>query len=769
MSGKISRRQFHALLAGTTLGGKSLQDSAFSEPAPVLSTSMNHSVFPFGTHVYREPHLPLEQLRHDLPILKRLGFTMIKIQEVWANDEQREGEIDLSNVSQVVSEARQNGLRVYFGITMETAPAWLWRKFPDANLVYETGQPENDPTQYVLPADGKPGPCWNHPGARAAAIRFIEAVGREIGKYDNIEVWNVWQEIGFWPMRPGHLGFCFCHNTLLEFRTWLRAKYGSLQNLNGTWKSAYGDWEEIEPPRFSPQVPPTLDWRYFMDDVYLASVLKWKGEALRRTDPFDRPILAHVSEPTYGGAREWQFATVLDVLGSSCYPAWTEFSPWDADHPEPGKPIPRFTGVEHELWEGIMMRFDYLRSAKPDGEIWTAELQSGPIIEGLNLHGRDPDPDDIRRWVLGSLAAGARGICFWNHRPEIFWQEGYGFGLLNWGSDSSPRADEAGRLSRAINAHRDLFSRGQPFQPEVAVLVSEDLYHFLEADPSKALQHYVYTIRGIYKCLWSEGIPVAFMDSGQLANEVGKYKAIIAPFPVAMSQGVIGALRGYVKAGGTLISEACPGRFSNFGMTSIGSYMAPGVAELFGVRQKQLGLIREPDDGAKWTGVATSYGDTLEYRQLEGREDFSPYKVTPAYYLQTFVPLKATPILTYGREIAGCVNSYGAGKAYLIGTLLGHGELAYRDPSNRTFLAVILGRVGIKPDKVGQLNRRRRTFRNQAAWFLFNITNEPVEESVPLAGFKTARDLLGEDFPTALGSIQVRVEPAGIRCLILES
>ena len=122
----------------------------------------------------------------------------------------------------------------------------------------------------------------------------------------------------------------------------------------------------------------------------------------------------------------------------------------------------------------------------------------------------------------------------------------------------------------------------------------------------------------------------------------------------------------------------------------------------------------------------------------------------------------------YGREVAGCVNSYGTGKAYLIGTLLGHGELAYRDPSNRTFLAVILGRVGIKPEKVGKLNRRRRTFRNQSAWFLFNNTNESVEESVPLVGFKTARDLLGGDFPTASGSVRLRVEPAGIRCLLLE-
>src|ERR1035438_9902485 len=175
-------------------------------------------------------------------------------------------------------------------------------------MVYETGQPNNDPSQYVLPDDGKPGPCWHHHGAREAAIRFIEAVGREIGKYDNIRVWNVFQEIGLWIMRPGHLGLCYCPNTLREFRNWLQTRYKSIEDLNNTWRCAYGEWDEIEPPRFSPKVPITIDFRYFMDDVYLADVLKWKGDAFRRTDPLHRSILAHVGGVTKGSAREWRYA-----------------------------------------------------------------------------------------------------------------------------------------------------------------------------------------------------------------------------------------------------------------------------------------------------------------------------------------------------------------------------------------------------------------------------------------------------------------------------
>ncbi|MBV8375387.1 MAG: beta-galactosidase, partial [Verrucomicrobia bacterium] len=114
-------------------------------------------VFPFGTHIFREPSLPMEQLRADLPLLKRLGFSMVKIQESWSIDEPQEGTIDLSKISQLVSEAKQNALLIYFGVTMEEAPAWLWKKYPDAYMVWEDGQPAIDPTQYLLPNDGKPG------------------------------------------------------------------------------------------------------------------------------------------------------------------------------------------------------------------------------------------------------------------------------------------------------------------------------------------------------------------------------------------------------------------------------------------------------------------------------------------------------------------------------------------------------------------------------------------------------------------------------------
>lgn len=75
--------------------------------------------------------------------------------------------------------------------------------------------------------------------------------------------------------RPGHLGLCSCPNSLREFQSWLRTRYDSLGRLNASWRTAFTTREEVEPPRSFAQVPSWVDWRYLMDDVYLAGVLKW--------------------------------------------------------------------------------------------------------------------------------------------------------------------------------------------------------------------------------------------------------------------------------------------------------------------------------------------------------------------------------------------------------------------------------------------------------------------------------------------------------------
>jgi beta-galactosidase GanA len=737
-----------------------------------IALSFPGDVFPFGTHVYREPHQDQEELLADLPLLRQLGFNMIKIQEIWAFDEPAEGAYDFSRIERIIARAGELGLGIYLGLTMEEAPTWLWRAFPDCRMVYANGLLCNDPTQFCLPSDGKPGPCWDHPGARAAAERFIGELARRLGRFEHLWVWNTWQEIGFWPNDGGALGLCYCPHTLAHFRAWLRERHGALAALNEAWSTAYGDWEEVEPPRRFAANPPFIDWRYFMDDIYLTRVLTWKTRALKEHDPMRRPVFSHVASPAnasnnrqIGTGAIWRWARVGDLFGNSNYPAWARFDRWDDAWADRSA---WHASAQLEVWDGIMLRGDLTRcAAGRDRPFWGAEFQGGPISTLLHL-GRTPDAADIRRWMLAGLAAGMNGISFWNHRAERAWQECNGFGLLDPKGDTTERLEEASRIGRAINEEAALFARGQPPHAAVALVVSEDLFHFCQATGETALSLLSYNLRGHYARLWRLGVPVDFVDQEEVAAGVlSAYSVAILPMPLALDGAFLAQLRAFVEAGGTLISEACPGRFDRYGFAPR-RQMAPGAEDLFGARHKRVQIVREPGDGARWTPEERGYGEFASATVLLGAGVYTGEAARPGFYLQTVEPAGGEPILYAGSEVVGIARRVGAGQAILIGTFIGLCATAYIHPATDDFVARLLAGAAVQPERYGRLLCRRRVLGEREAWFLINPAAEAVTERVPLAPFSAARDLLGEAVVASdADSVTVTVPAAALCCLIL--
>jgi hypothetical protein len=277
-----------------------------------------------------------------------------------------------------------------------------------------------------------------------------------------------------------------------------------------------------------------------------------------------------------------------------------------------------------------------------------------------------------------------------------------------------------------------------------------------------------HTIRGIYKSLWDAAVPVDFLLDSQIEARGTEYKAILLPFPVSLKASLITSLCAYVKSGGVLVSEACPGRLSEFGFLSE-SGMPGQLQELFGVKPQEPVIVREPKNGSVWTGVEIAYGDTVPYRELAGVGEFAEYSVMPAYLLTLLRATSATTILKDQDHTVGTVHRFGTGSAYLIGTLLGHASLSYGDTRNGDFLVELLNKHGIVADRVGKLQRRRRVWSHQTAWFLFNTTRSPVEENVSVEGFSRVSDLLSDALVMQGPTVQVRLEPMSVRCLILEA
>lgn len=725
-------------------------------------------VFPLGSHLCREPMPPMSELKADMENLKRHGFNLIKLQEHWMVDEPLEGHYDFSRYEELIEHAARLDMGVYVGLTCEQAPGWLWRKYPDCRMIGRNGLPIAYEAQSTLPADGKPGPCYDHPGAMADQQRFIRELVRVLGRYENVVVWNTWQEVGYWAQGLVGQHVCYCPHTLAHFRRWLAEKYGDLDGLNRAWNTRYLDWEYVQPDRVAygrNALPQDVDWLYFMDNVQIAHVLRARAQAIREADPLGRPIFCHKGSPIIGAGQDWVYARCQDFMGSSCYPAWRPFHEWDDHRPCAGQPVEEHAALKSEM-VGVALIYDYIRSCNERGRpIWAAEFQGGPVSTGFHK-GRVPSSTDIRRWMLTAIGSGVTAISFWVTRAEIMAAETNGFSLLDSTGETTPRYEEAARIGRALNRYADLFGVPSWGGADVAIVVDEWNYQFCQSMVQGG-EHLPYSVRGWHRLLWDLGIPVDFVEASQLGEEyVQGYKALVVPFPLSMADAVAQRLVDYVRRGGSLICEAAPGRLDEHAFARRGE-MSPALADLFGVRQRSFAMVSEPRGEARWSPVPRTWGEYLDAAMLEGVGELAGRRVRANVYIQTFELAGGQPCLRYGDQVSGSVRRVGNGQAWLLGTYVGHNGTAYQDEETRAFVETLLRCCGVQPTRVGKLLLRRRAAGGKEAWVLTNPTSERVTERINLAGWAAVEDLLEEPLTRDGDYVQLDVDGLDVRVLIL--
>ncbi|MDQ3654484.1 MAG: beta-galactosidase trimerization domain-containing protein, partial [Chloroflexota bacterium] len=486
---------------------------------------------------------------------------------------------------------------------------------------------------------------------------------------------------------------------------------------------------------------------------------------IKANDSGKRPVFSHVGGAQLGSGAEWRWSRTGDFYGNSNYPAWHSFEPWDDAYV---KREEWHTTALYEVWNSLMLRTDYSRAANGrDRAFWGAEFQGGPVSTHLHM-GRTPSADDIQRWMLAGLASGMNGISFWNHRAEWFWGECNGFGLLDPLGNTTERIEEAGRIGRAINRHADLFALGQPPPSRVALLVTDDLYHFAQGTRDQALRLLTYNLRGHYARLWRLGIPVDFVEASEIAGgALSDYDAAILPMPLSLGDDYFAHLRDFVARGGLLISEACPGRFDAYGFCPR-SQMVGGAEEVFGARHSSVQLVEEPGE-PRWSPEARGYGEFCPATVFDGVGPLEGEQLQANFYVQTLELTSGAPILTAGEDVVGVANQYGEGTAILLGTFAGLCATAHTHlESDATIARLLRDYAGIGPDHDGTLLRRRREHGDKQAWFFINPLDVEVTETIDLEQFTSAEDLLSREvLDTLSGTSAITVAPISIRCLVL--
>ena len=313
----------------------------------------------------------------DLELMVQAGMNVARVGEyAWCRIESQEGNCDLDWLARAVDLAGEFGVRIVLCTPSDAPPAWMTQKYPEILRTDEHGHRQGHGSRRQFsPASEK---------YRELSARIAGKMAERFGDHDNVIGWQIGNE------------FCwnsYDANTHAMFQQWLAAKYGSLDEINRRWTTAYWcqqytDWSHIPLPMGWQNPCITIEWRRFSTQVFrdfqIAQV---------------RAIREHAREGQWITHNAHCFEQLdfneiledLDIVG------------WD--------PYPGGNAIDYRRFGWYS---DLARAMKPRPH-WIMEMQPGRV--NWQPPNRDMVRGELRNMVWHFIGHGADAAMFWQWRP----------------------------------------------------------------------------------------------------------------------------------------------------------------------------------------------------------------------------------------------------------------------------------------------------------------------------------------------------------------
>lgn len=409
---------------------------------------------------YNPEQWPREVWDEDVRLMQRGGVNLATVAVFsWARLEPRPGEYDFAWLDDVLDTLHAGGIRVDLATATASPPPWMAKQHPETLPVTEHG--------VRLGVGSRQQYCPSSPVYRARALRLVERMVERYAGHPALELWHVNNEYGC------HVSHCYCDVSAAAFRTWLESRYGSIDELNRAWGTAfwsqrYDAFDEVEPPRAAPSFRnPTqlLDFDRFSSDELLACY-RAEVEVIRAGS--DVPITTNFMG-FFKAVDYWEWAKHVDVVSDDTYP-----DPADPDSPA----------------YAAMVR-DLMRSLG-GGAPWLLMEQS-PSAVNWRARNAPKAPGQMRAWSFQSVARGADGILFFQWRQSKAGSEKFHSGMVPHGGTDTRvwrEIEQLGGELRDLSAP-DIGLEGSSVPASVAIALDWDSWWAIEQPASPTSVSYV--------------------------------------------------------------------------------------------------------------------------------------------------------------------------------------------------------------------------------------------------------------------------------------
>ena len=581
----------------------------------------------FGKMIHGGDYNPEQWL--DMPEILEKDieyFKKAKINEVslgifsWARLEPEEGTFDFGWMEKIIDRLYENGISTMLATPSGARPKWLADKYPEVLRVAP------DRTRNLFGA--RHNHCYTSPVYREKVRIINKKLAEKFGGHPGVIAWHISNEYG---------GECHCPLCQVEFRSWLKEKYQSIDRLNKAWATTfwshtYNSFDQIESPSPRGEMAVhglNLDWKRFVTDR-TADFLKHEIQAIRDGGS-DKPCTINMMYD-FGGLNYHKFADIIDIVSWDNYPQW---------HKKEEYLTAMDDGMQHDIMRSIQKRPFLLMECCPSATNWqpVSKLKRPGMLHAASMQAVAHGSDSIQYFQLRQ----SRGSS------EKF----HGAVIDHYGGDDTRVFREVTQVGESLEKLQEMTGAHTP--AKVAVIYDWENRWAVEDSqgPRNAGMHYKETVEKSYYAFRKLGLDVDMIDMEQ---ELEGYQVVAAPMLYMFRAGFEEKVRRFVENGGRFLMTYWSGIVDETDLCFLEG-TPHGLMDVMGLRSTEIDALY---DGESNQGVPVA-GNSLH--------------MTKSYRCANLCDLVKTStaevLMTYGEDFyqgmpALTCNSFGKGKAYYI-------------------------------------------------------------------------------------------------------
>jgi beta-galactosidase len=649
---------------------------------------MTLPAFPYGAVYFRKSNPPKADWERDYKTAHEDGMTIFRHWFLWSAIEVAPGKYDWDDYDRHLDLAAEHGFKTIIAEMVTLAPEWAFRTFAHARYQTRDGQKVGSRMHVSCATGGAPGLCLDNEDVKEVAGNFLRELVSRYKDHPGMGGYDIWNECNY----PHNV--CYCPATFETFRTWLKEKYGDVRTLGEAWhRYSFAEWADVTPPRMIAPYPDTLDWLQFrIDNAY--RLMRWRADLIREQDK-KNAITAHgvagsLTIMAPGGGDDWRAAAEVESYGYTWGSSRHGDEPWKQFH-----------------------AVDLVRASSRGKPFWHAEAYAGPLWLQPNVldkprgEGRIASPEDIRYWDLTSFMAGATGLLYLRWRPLLDGPLFGAFGAYGMDGSRTPRSEMVSKMATWVSApEQEKLWQSRPVKGEVGIVYVPESQLFNYAQQGNT-GFYAEAMRGAYQGFFDTNIQADWVH----IDDIDSYDLLYLPFPIMLTQETADKLRVWVKKGGTLVAEGCPGYFGDHGHAGT---VQPnlGLDEVFGAQESYIEFT--PD-------LLKDLGLTIDGQTVWG-----------GVFMQAYAPTTGTAVGWYedGR-VAAVDHTFGKGKTKLVGSMVSTGHAAHPEKGCSSFFAGVLT-FGSKHQHVRCSDRRLKARLHDGAGGTYLWVANPLRTPLPV-------------------------------------